>query len=78
MECFVCSEKLNQGYLCRKHSEELKKMLEKREGIINSPNWKHHCLICGEHKGKVIVEYPQVGYFCDTDICEEWNRNNSL
>jgi hypothetical protein len=74
MECYACGEKINSGYLCKRHAGELKGMLEKEDGKIANPDWKHHCLICGEHKDRIIIEYPSAGYFCDRDINEAWEH----
>lgn len=77
MKCFICSKEINNGYLCGEHANELYNMLEQRKGVINTPDWRHHCLICGEFKERVILDYPQCGLFCDVDIIEEWKRYNS-
>jgi len=74
MECFICSKAIGCGYLCEQHARELKDMLENKIGVIETPDWRHHCLICGEHKNRIIIEYPSAGYFCDEDICEEWRK----
>lgn len=70
MKCYICNKKLEKGYLCKEHALELKEMLGKRINIIEHPDWKYHCQICGEHEGKIMVEYPNYGYYCDTDINE--------
>jgi predicted nucleic acid-binding Zn ribbon protein len=75
MECYVCGKSLEMGFLCEEHARILLVMLEKGEGEVHDPTWKHHCLICGEYKDRRIVEYPDAGYFCDRDIREEWNRS---
>jgi hypothetical protein len=76
MECFVCSKKLKNGYLCKEHASELYSMLEKGEGEVENPDWKSHCLICGEFEHRRLIDYPSAGPFCDKDIKEEWERNN--
>lgn len=76
MECFVCGKKLEGSYLCKEHSQKLKDMLKCNIGKVENPNFKHHCSICGEYLNRIIIEYPSVGYFCDKDIIEEWNKNN--
>lgn len=74
MQCFVCGMKIEEGYLCKKHTQELKKMLLNEQNVINNPDFKQHCLICGEYKERVIIEYPSVGCFCDRDIETEARR----
>jgi hypothetical protein len=77
MECFICSQKLENGYLCEAHAKELKKMLDMKVGLIAKPEWLHHCCICGEYDKRKIIEYRPVGYFCDKDIldeCEKYNK----
>ena len=74
MQCFICAQKLVEGFLCKKHSAELHKMLELRLGVIDNPKMTHHCLICGEYRDRIIIEYHSVGYFCGRDIEEENNR----
>lgn len=74
MECLVCSKLLEDGYLCEDHSRELYEMLTKGEGTIINPDWKSHCLICGEYQERVIVEFPSAGPFCNKDIVSEWER----
>jgi len=74
MECFICSKRIEKGYLCKDHANKLYEKLKNREGKIESPTWKNHCSICGEHENRTIIEYPPHGYFCDKDIIEEWNR----
>ncbi len=76
MECFICKQKIDNGYLCEMHANELKEMLDNKVKTFENPDWKYHCLICGEHQERVIVEYPNAGYFCDKDIIEEWERYN--
>jgi hypothetical protein len=76
MQCFVCGKKIEEGYLCNEHIQELKKMLLNERNVIKNPDFKHHCLICGEYKERVIIEYPSVGYFCDQDIETEARRNS--
>ena len=78
MECFVCSKNSGEGYLCEEHAKILKKMLDEKKGIVESPEWMHHCVICSEYQNRVLVEYTQAGYFCDRDINEEWNRYSSI
>lgn len=74
MECFVCSKKLSEGYLCEEHSRELYEMLVKGQGLVSNPDWKSHCLICGEYEDRIIVDYPLAGPFCNKDIITEWER----
>lgn len=74
MECFVCSKPLSVGYLCEEHAKVLKERLELGEGIVEAVDQRYHCLICGEHENRIIIEYPDCGYFCDIDICEEYSR----
>jgi len=72
MKCFLCSTKLDLGYLCKAHAEELKRMLDLKINLIEKPEWKHHCDLCGEYKHRKMVEYGSYAYFCDKDILEEW------
>jgi predicted nucleic acid-binding Zn ribbon protein len=74
MQCFVCGKALDKGYLCKEHSQKLKRMLDKKVGVVENPDFRHHCSICGEFKERVIIEYPSVGYFCNVDIEEENER----
>jgi hypothetical protein len=52
-------------------------MLDKKVGVVETPDFKHHCSICGEFEKRIIIEYPSVGYFCNIDI-EEENERYSL
>lgn len=74
MKCFLCSNKLSQGYLCKTHAEELKRMLDMKLNLIEEPEWKHHCCLCGEYEQRKMVEYGSYAYFCDKDILDEWGR----
>ena len=68
MQCFICGKNLNNGYLCSVHRQELKEMLRKKQGIVENPTFKHHCLICGAFEGRILIEYPLVGYFCNQEV----------
>ncbi|MCL2677878.1 MAG: hypothetical protein FWE85_02360 [Clostridiales bacterium] len=68
MQCYICGKELDKGYLCEEHRQELKRMIRKKENLIENPKFKHHCLICGEFKGRIIIDYPSVGPFCDEEI----------
>lgn len=76
MECFVCGKQITNRHLCKRHLDILVKMLEKEEGVTLYPSWRHRCLICGEYKDRIIVEYPSIGYFCNRDIMEELDKYN--
>ena len=71
MECYICRKRLEKGYLCKKHCNELKEMLDRKENIIENPTFAHHCLICGEFEDRIIIEYPSVGPFCNKDLEDE-------
>ena len=71
MECYICSERLTDGYLCEKHAMELKSMLDCKKNIVLNPDSRHHCSLCGEFENRIIVKYPNAGYFCNIDIEEE-------
>lgn len=70
MECYICSKDLGKGFLCEEHALELKEILDKRVAVIENPNQKCHCHICGEHEGRIIVVYKNYLYICDKDINE--------
>lgn len=74
MECYVCSKELAEGYLCEEHSELLYQMLINGQSVILNPDWKNHCLICGEYDDRVIVDFSLAGPFCNKDIISEWER----
>jgi hypothetical protein len=74
MNCFICGEKIEAGYLCEKHAKELYELLTAKKNTIQQPDFRYHCQICGEYENRIIVEYPRYGYFCDKDILEEWER----
>jgi hypothetical protein len=77
MECFVCGKQLSDGYLCRRHSSQLREKLINGV-VIAQPASSQHCAICGSWKGKVIVEDDVTGtYFCAEDIMEEFMRADS-
>jgi hypothetical protein len=71
--CFICNKITEQVYLCELHANELYKMLKNKERVIENPDWKVHCLICGEYENRIIVDYPNAGPFCDKDIIESKN-----
>lgn len=73
LECFICTKEISEGHLCDEHSEELYTMLKNESGIVQSPDWRHHCHICGRFEDRKIVEHPS-GYFCDKDIIPEYRR----
>jgi hypothetical protein len=72
MECFICGKVINEGYLCKEHSELLHNMLKSKEGVVNTPDSRHHCSICGKYEDRVIIEFPYAGYFCNIDIEEQY------
>lgn len=77
MKCHICSNEIENGfYLCKEHACDLYKLLLQRKGIIKNPDWKYHCQICGQFEGREIIDYQPIGYFCDIDIKEEWEKYN--
>jgi hypothetical protein len=74
MFCYVCSKKLESGYLCEEHVHELYGMLKSGEGMVEEPRPCHHCNICGEYEDRVIIEHYKFGFFCNFDIYEELSR----
>lgn len=77
MKCFVCSKEVRHSYLCKEHADLLYEMLNNSIGKIVKPDWKYHCLICGEYKDRTIIEFPNSGYFCDKDIVAAYEKYNS-
>lgn len=71
MECFVCGKHIEEGCLCKEDSELLYNVLHSQDNIINNPDFRHHCSICGEYENRIIIEYKSV-YYCDIDIEEEY------
>lgn len=47
-------------------------MLDLKINLIERPEWRHHCSLCGEYEHRKMVEYGSYVYFCDKDILEEW------
>lgn len=74
MECFICSKKLNEGYLCNEHANKLLAILNDIENLKINHDWKKHCSICGEYHNRIIVEYKGIGYFCEKCIKDELER----
>jgi hypothetical protein len=72
LKCFICSEHTNEKYLCQEHCKELYQMLINRTNIIEKPEFKHHCMICGEYQDRIIINYPTWFYICNKDVLEEW------
>lgn len=68
MECFICALEVNHSYLCKTHAELLYNMILENIGVIESPDWKYHCAICGEHENRRIIELRDGGYFCSECI----------
>ena len=63
MKCFLCSKALDIGYLCKAHAGELKRMLDVKTNLIEKPEWKHHCSLCGEYVDIKMVDYQSVHIF---------------
>ena len=74
MECFICSKKLTEGHLCKEHATELINLVYDTENSELNNDWKKHCAICGEYENRIIIEYKNVGYFCEECIKEEIKR----
>jgi predicted nucleic acid-binding Zn ribbon protein len=66
-KCYVCSETVpEEFFLCKKCIRILEEMINKKENIVSNIA-PHHCNICGEFEGRIIIEY-KVGFYCDKDI----------
>lgn len=76
MKCYVCSKKVKHSYLCKEHADLLYEMLMTNTGKIDSPDWRYHCSICGEHENRVIIDLPNSGFYCDIDIIDAQQRYN--
>ena len=72
MECYVCGKETEKAYLCEQHAKELYAMLVSHQGKVEEPKFLHHCNICGEYEGRVIIEQSDIGYVCDEDIIEAY------
>ncbi|MDR1563718.1 MAG: hypothetical protein LBS74_02040 [Oscillospiraceae bacterium] len=70
IKCMLCGITTDASYLCRSHSQKLKQMLERNEGVISQPDFRHHCAICGEYENRIMIEYQGFAYFCNLDIEE--------
>ncbi len=73
LKCFICSKEISEGRFCDEHSKQLYTMLKDDSNIVQSPDGRHHCHICGRFEDREIVEHP-FGYFCDKDIIPEYRR----
>jgi hypothetical protein len=49
-------------------------MLDMKINLIEKPERKQHCSLCGEYERRKMVEYRSYAYFCDKDILEEWGN----
>ncbi len=76
--CYICTKELRDESfsLCKDHAKELYDMLNNKQNIVVDPDWRYHCLICGEFEHRRIIDYPSAGPFCDKDIKKEWERNS--
>lgn len=74
IKCFICDKELEAGFLCDKHAIQLYECLKSDKHTIHQPDFRYHCQLCGEFENRIIVEYPEYGYFCDKDIVTEWER----
>jgi hypothetical protein len=76
-ECIICNKILdiNEVYLCEKHTQGLTQLLQISTSniIIHKPDFKYHCMICGEWKNRILVNYPSWCYICDK--CIDYSKN---
>lgn len=75
MKCHICSKKINKAFLCQDCCREGVEHLKNNIDIIENPDWRYHCLICGEYKDRKIVDFPS-GPICDKCIHEELENYN--
>ena len=68
-KCYICNQATN-GYICKEHTKLLKKLFEDKVDVISTPEWKHHCVICGEHEERLIIDYEGV-LLCNICIDDE-------
>lgn len=76
-ECYACGKKIQNGYLCKEHAFELRSMLENNDSVIEHPDHRYHCIICGEYEDRKIVYYKGLIFICDKDIEEEFTNYSS-
>jgi hypothetical protein len=75
--CLICKKALEEQkeiYLCREHTLAAQEVLvsgkyqDREYGVYTNPEFKHHCNICGEWEGRVIINYPEWNLLCDVCI----------
>ena len=70
MECFICSRRLEKGYLCSDCVVEALKKLNEKNRVNMNPSFHDHCLICGGYENRVILDFPSCGPICDKCILD--------
>lgn len=75
-KCFICDTPLSKDgiNLCKEHTIAALEVLytgkykDKNYNIIENPEFKHHCGICGEWENRTIINYPEWLFLCEKDI----------
>jgi hypothetical protein len=70
MSCIICDDDNDVRYICRKHLLILLDKIKNDVKIIRKPEFMHHCHVCGEYEGRIIVVY-EGAYICTKDIYED-------
>ncbi len=75
-KCVICDVRLiyKDVFICESHAKELYKKLKKGENIIKLPSFKEHCMICGEWKNRIIINYPSWNYVCNICLKNALNK----
>lgn len=73
MECYICSTETSGTFLCEDCCSKGLDYLRNKVNIIKNPDWRYHCLLCGEYDDRIIVNFSS-GPVCDQCILGELEK----